>query len=66
MARKIRISDIDYGHAPRKAGERRDKWGREPIIVKRKLFGGYKVHDGNDRLYYAAKRGAKYINAEIR
>lgn len=65
VRRKIRVTDIDYGHSPDKRGERRDKWGREPIRVKPGSWGGWKVHDGNDRLYYARQRGDTHIEAYV-
>jgi len=65
MAKKIRVSQIAYSHSPDKRGERRDHWGKAPIHVKKRLFGGYKVIDGNDRLYYAKQRGQSHIDAEV-
>jgi hypothetical protein len=62
---RLRIRDISYGHSPDRRGERTDKWSREPIAVRRRWLGGYKVIDGNDRLYYAAKRGQSRINATV-
>ena len=64
MAR-IRISAIAYSHAPDRRGERKDKWSREPIDVRRTWLGGYKVIDGNDRLYYARQRGQTHIEARV-
>ena len=65
--KRARLStlSISYGHSPDKRGERKDKWGREPIDVKRSWLGGYKVLDGNDRLYYAKKRGKASIEVRI-
>jgi len=62
---RIRISDVDYSHEPRKAGRRTDRYGSKPIEVRRKLFGGYEVVDGNDRLYYAEQEGATHIEAFV-
>ena len=62
--RKLPIKDISYGHSPDKRGERKDKWGKEPIDVKPR-GGGYKVADGNDRLYYAIQRGDTHIEANV-
>ena len=64
MAERIPISKIRYGHSPDKRGERKDKYGRQPIDVKRS-GSGYVVHDGNDRLYYARKRGDTHIAASV-
>ena len=71
---KIRVSDISYGNddgflgmffnGPDKRGERTDKWGKKPIDVK-PHGGGYKVIDGNDRLYYAKQRGDTHIQAIV-
>ena len=58
--RKVRVSDLTYGHSPDKRGERTDKWGKAPIVVRRG-----RVVDGNDRLFYAKQRGDKYIEAEV-
>jgi len=65
MAQRIRVSDIRYGHAPDRRGERTDRWGREPIDVRRTWLGGYRVIDGNDRLYYARRRGQSHIAARV-
>lgn len=62
--RRIRISHIRHSHRPRRAGERRDKWGREPIDLRRTWL-GYLVLDGNDRLYYAKERGDTHVWARI-
>jgi hypothetical protein len=62
--RKLRIKDISYGHSPDKRGERTDKWGKAPIYVKTS-GGRFKVHDGNDRLYYAIQRGDTHIMAYV-
>jgi len=68
---KLPVSKITYGHdglfftGPDKRGERKDKWGKAPIHVKRS-GGGYKVIDGNDRLYYAKQRGDTHIQAYVR
>lgn len=62
---KIKVKDIAYGHSPDKRGERTDSHGKAPIVVRRRWFGGYKVGDGNDRLYYAKLRGDKYIEADV-
>ena len=62
--RRLRVGDISYGHSPDKRGERTDRWGKEPIHVKRS-WGGWKVHDGNDRLYYARQRGDSHIMAYV-
>ena len=64
-AKRIRVSDIAYGHTPDKRGKRTDKWGREPIDVKRTWLGGYKVIDGNDRLFYAKRDGKTHIDARV-
>jgi hypothetical protein len=63
--RKIRISQIAYSHTPDLRGERTDHHGRAPIHVKSRLLGGYKVIDGNDRLWYAKQRGQTHIEAEV-
>jgi hypothetical protein len=63
--KRIRISDISYGHSPDKRGERTDAYGRQPIEVRRGWLGAYKVIDGNDRLHYARERGDIYIDAEV-
>lgn len=60
--KKVRVDDCNYGHSPDKRGERKDKYSKQPIDV-RKSWGGYKVIDGNDRLYYAKERGDDYIEA---
>jgi hypothetical protein len=65
MARKIRIRDIEYSHEPRKAGKRSDKYADKPIEVRPKFWGGYRVVDGNDRLYYAEQDGQTHINATL-
>jgi hypothetical protein len=62
---RLRVSTIAYGHAPDRRGERRDAYGRQPIAVRKRLFGGYKVIDGNDRLNYAARRGDSHINTVV-
>jgi hypothetical protein len=62
---KIRITDIDYSHSPRQAGRRNDRYGKQPIEVRRKLFGGYEVVDGNDRLFYAEQDGQTHIEARL-
>lgn len=64
VPRRLRVSDISYGHSPDKRGERTDKYGRLPIHVK-PCWGGYRVHDGNDRLYYAKQRGDTHIDAYV-
>lgn len=62
---RMRVSDISYGHAPDKRGERKDKYARQPIEVKHSWWSGWKVHDGNDRLYYAKLRGDTWINVKV-
>lgn len=62
---RIRVSDVEHSHKPRKAGRRNDRYANKPIEVERKLFGGYRVVDGNDRLHYAREDGETYIEAFI-
>lgn len=64
VSERIPLSRVRYGHSPDKRGERRDKYGRQPIDVKRS-GGGYVVHDGNDRVHYARQRGDTHIAANI-
>lgn len=63
---RIRVDRLSYGHSPDKRGERTDKWGKEPIVVRRGWLGTLVVHDGNDRLYYARQRGEAWIDAWVR
>lgn len=64
VRRTLRVRDISHGHSPDKRGERTDKWGKAPIHVK-PSSGRYRVHDGNDRLYYARQRGDACIEAYV-
>lgn len=63
---RILVNRIAYGHRPDKRGERRGRggWGN-PIDVIRGWFGGYRVHDGNDGLYYAKQRGDSHIYGRV-
>jgi hypothetical protein len=61
---RLPISRISHSHSPDKRGERRDKWARQPIDVK-PCGSGYRVIDGNDRLYYARQRGDTHIDALV-
>ena len=62
----IRVRDIAYGHRPdRRCARSDDAHGRAPIHVKKRWLGGYKVIDGNDRLFYARQRGATHIAARV-
>jgi hypothetical protein len=63
--RRVRVSDVSHNHSPDKRGERTDRYGKQPIEVKRGWLGGYKVIDGNDRLHYARERGDEWIDAEV-
>jgi len=65
QARKIRVSSIGYGHSPDKRGRRADRWGSEPITVRRGFWHAYVVIDGNDRLYYAKESGQTWIWAYV-
>lgn len=63
--RRLRAADISYGHTPDQRGERTDRWAKEPIVVRQGFWGGWKVQDGNDRLFYARQRGDTYIEAYV-
>jgi hypothetical protein len=65
IPRPIPLDDISYGHSPDKRGEN-TKYGHLPIWVIPKFWGGYRVDDGNDRLYYAIQRGDTCIFAHVR
>ena len=62
--KKLRLSSL-AGHTPDKRGERKDKYRNWPIEVRPLLFGGYRIIDGNDRVYYARERGDTHIWAEV-
>lgn len=62
--RAHRVSSLSHGHAPRKAGERTDRYGKLPVTVRYSWWSGWAIHDGNDRLYYARQRGDTWIDAE--
>lgn len=63
--RKIPVKAIKYRHSPDKRGERKDAHSKKPIDVRPLSGGGYKVVDGNDRLYYARQRGDTHIQAVV-
>lgn len=64
--REIKLSKIRYGDRPDKRGERTDKYGKLPILVKWSSWHGqYVLIDGNDRLYYANQRDDSHIMAEV-
>lgn len=59
--REMKVSDIRHSHPPDKRGERKDKYGRQPIDVDT----SGRVIDGNDRLYYARQNGKKTIKVKV-
>ena len=64
--RRISVSSVSHGHSPDRRKANKGLLGREgpPIDVKR-TWGGYKVIDGNDRLYYARQAGRSTIKARV-
>lgn len=65
--KRIPVSGISHGHSPDKRKQNKGLLRSEgpPIDVKRTWGGGYKVIDGNDRLYYAKQAGRRTINARV-
>lgn len=61
----IRVSSVKASHKVEKGRKTPARFLDEPIYVKRGLFGGYKVHDGNHRLARAAKAGRGTIRARV-
>lgn len=72
--KRISVSSISHhqaggwltGHGPDKRKKNKGLLKSEgpPIDVKR-TWGGYKVIDGNDRLYYARQAGRRTIAARV-
>jgi len=64
VTERIPLSKVRYRHSPDKRGERKDKYGQQPIDVKRS-GASFVVHDGHDRVHYARQRGDTHIAANI-
>jgi len=66
QVQRIACSQIAYGHSSDKRRSNRGLLHREgpPIDVERSGW-GYRVIDGNDRLYYARLAGRKTIRARV-
>lgn len=63
--RRLRVSDLSYGHTPDR--HRRPARGHEddPIQVRRGWLGGLRVVDGSARLAVAIERGDTYITGQV-
>lgn len=66
--RTLRVSDISHGHSPdiRSENKRAEAKGKTPPPIYVKPRGSkWRVHDGNDRLHFARRRGDSHIEAYV-
>ena len=61
----IRVADVAASHAVEKGRKIPVKYANDPILVKKRWLGGYRIHDGNARLERAVREGRKHIDAEV-
>jgi len=62
--RRLRTSDVSYGHTPDKHRKPSRGYENKPIDVRRS-GGRYRIIDGSARLQAAIERGDSHIDAEV-
>ena len=63
--RAIPLRSIRASHSVEKGRRTPRRYLSAPIYLKRGLFGGYRVHDGNHRLALARQSGQGTIRAYV-
>lgn len=63
--RRIPVRAVRASHSVEKGRRTPARYLREPIYVRKTLF-GYKVHDGNHRLALARAAGRRTILARVK